>query len=64
MVEVVDPKIQKLIPFLLYYIIESMNKLIVIRHSERLDEVDKAQWKHIVLQHSLRSEKNDGSSRL
>eukprot|EP01036_Dinobryon_divergens_P028217 gene28217-37127_t len=39
-----------------------MNKLIVIRHSERLDEVDKAEWKNIILRHSLRSEKNDGSS--
>ena len=37
-----------------------MNKLIVIRHSERLDEVDGTQWKNIILQHSLRRETNDG----
>ena len=42
--------------------INIMNKLIVIRHSERLDEVNKAEWKNILFQNDLNllSTKHDG----
>jgi hypothetical protein len=40
-------------------LLDDMNKLIVIRHSERLDEVSKAEWKNILLRNALQSAKKD-----